>query len=103
MSLGAVLTAIVTPFDEESKVDEGAFVSLLHHLLEHGSDGVVVCASTGESSTLSDAEHLGLIELACAERPSGATVIASTGSNDTAHACRLTERATELDADAVLS
>lgn len=103
MTLGAVLTAAVTPFDETLKIDEAAFVSLLHHLRETGSDGMVIGASTGESATLADDEHLRLIELACVERPSGATVVASTGSNDTAHACAMTERATELGADAVLS
>jgi 4-hydroxy-tetrahydrodipicolinate synthase len=103
MSLGSVITAIVTPFDDELRVDEAAFLSLFRHLIDHGSDGVVVCGTTGEAPTLTADEHLRLIELACAERPAGATVIASTGSNDTAHACEMTERATELGADAVLS
>ncbi len=98
-----MLTAVVTPFDQDLNVDESAFVSLFHHLLENGSDGVVVCATTGEPSTLTNAEHLRLVELACAERPAGATVIASIGSNNTAQACAMTERATELGADAVLS
>lgn len=102
-ALGTVLTAIVTPFDDDGKVDETAFLSLFHSLCEQGSDGVVVCGTTGESATLTNAEHLRLIELACAQRPTGATVIASTGSNDTAQACEMTERATELGADAVLS
>jgi 4-hydroxy-tetrahydrodipicolinate synthase len=101
--LGAILTAIVTPFDDELKVDEEAFVDLLRHLCAHGSDGVVVCGTTGEAPTLSDEEHLRLIELAAQERPDGATVVAGTGSNDTHHACMMTERATELGADAVLS
>lgn len=103
MSLGTILTAVVTPFDDDLAVDETAFVELLRHVLDHGSDGVVVAASTGEPSTLTEAEHLRLIELACASRPAGATVIASVGSNSTARACALTERATELGADAVLS
>ncbi|MCI2422608.1 4-hydroxy-tetrahydrodipicolinate synthase [Saccharopolyspora sp. K220] len=103
MSLGTVITAIVTPFDDDLRVDEAAFVSLFHHLIDHGSDGVVVCGTTGEAPTLTDAEHLRLVELACSQRPAGTTVIASTGSNDTAHACEMTERATELGADAVLS
>lgn len=101
--LGRVLTAIVTPFDDGLKVDEQAFVSLLRHVFEKGSDGVVVAATTGEPSTLTNTEHLRLIELACAERPAGASVIASTGSNDTAQACAMTERAVELGVDAVLS
>ena len=101
--LGSVLTAIVTPFDSGLEVDEQAFVSLLRHVLANGSDGVVVAATTGEPSTLTNTEHLRLIELACAERPAGKSVIASTGSNNTAQACEMTERAVELGADAVLS
>jgi 4-hydroxy-tetrahydrodipicolinate synthase len=103
MSLGAVLTAIVTPFASDGSVDEQAFVDLLGHLHAHGSDGVVVCGTTGEASTLSTDEHMRLVELACAERPAGATVIASTGSNDTRHAVEMTERATGLGVDGILS
>ena len=101
--LGAILTAIVTPFDDELRVDEDAFVDLLRHVCAHGSDGVVVCGTTGEAPTLTDEEHLRLIELAVQERPDGATVVAGTGSNDTHHACMMTARATEIGADAMLS
>jgi 4-hydroxy-tetrahydrodipicolinate synthase len=101
--LGAVLTAIVTPFDEDLRIDEEAFVDLMRHLVAHGSDGFVVCGTTGEAPTLADDEHLRLIELAVRERPEGATIVAGTGSNDTRHACHMTERATELGVDAVLS
>jgi 4-hydroxy-tetrahydrodipicolinate synthase len=101
--LGAVLTAIVTPFDEDLRIDEEAFVDLMRHLAAHGSDGFVVCGTTGEAPTLADDEHLRLIELAVRERPEGATVVAGTGSNDTRHACHMTEQATELGVDAVLS
>jgi 4-hydroxy-tetrahydrodipicolinate synthase len=102
-ALGTILTAIVTPFDDQLAVDEQAFVDLMGHLAGHGSDGFVVCGTTGESSTLSVDEHLRVIELAVAERPPGTTVIAGAGSNDTAHAVRMTERATALGADAILS
>jgi 4-hydroxy-tetrahydrodipicolinate synthase len=101
--LGAVLTAIVTPFDDDLNVDEDAFVDLLHHLAAHGSDGIVVCGSTGEASTLTDEEHLRVVELAVQNRSEGITIIAGTGSNDTRHAVHLTERATELGVDATLS
>ena len=101
--LGAVLTAIVTPFDERNRVNEESFVALMRHLAEHGSDGFVVAGTTGEASTLTDEEQLGLIGLAVAERPEGMTVVAGTGTNDTRHAVHLTEAATELGADAVLS
>jgi 4-hydroxy-tetrahydrodipicolinate synthase len=101
--LGAVLTAIVTPFDEETlKVDEQAFVALMHHLAEHGSDGFVVAGTTGEASTMSDEEQLRLIELALAERPEGTTIVAGTGTNDTREVVYLTERASELGVDGTL-
>lgn len=100
--LGTILTAMVTPFDEQSRVDEAAFVALMHHLAENGSDGFVVAGTTGEASTMTDEEHLRLIELAIAERPHGKTVIAGTGTNDTREAVFLTERATALGVDATL-
>jgi len=102
-SLGTILTAIVTPFDPQGRVNDDAFVALLGHLAENGSDGFVVAGTTGEASTLTDEEQLGLIELAVAERPAGKTIIAGTGTNDTRHAVHLTERATALGADAMLS
>jgi 4-hydroxy-tetrahydrodipicolinate synthase len=102
-TLGTVITAIVTPFDDRLEVDEDAFVSILNHLAAHGSDGVVVCGSTGEAATLTDDEHLRVIELAVQQRPAGMTIIGGTGSNDTRHAVHLTERATELGVDATLS
>jgi 4-hydroxy-tetrahydrodipicolinate synthase len=101
--LGTVLTAIVTPFAEDGGVNEDAFVALMCHLAGNGSDGFVVAGTTGEASTLTEAEQLGLIELAIAERPAGKTIIAGTGTNDTRQAVHLTERATELGADAMLS
>ena len=102
-SLGTVITAIVTPFDDALEVDEEAFVALLHYLHQHGSDGIVVAGSTGEGATLTDDEHIGLVELAVRERPAGMTVIAGTGSNDTRHAVELTERATAAGVDGTLS
>ncbi len=103
LDLGTVLTAIVTPFDEEGKVDAESFVALMHHLAAHGSEGFVVCGTTGEATTLDDEEHLGLIELAVKERPAGVSIIGGTGSNDTVHAVKLTRRATDLGVDATLS
>ncbi len=102
-SLGSVITAIITPFDDQGNVDQAGFVELLGHLARSGSDGFVVCGTTGEAATLSVDEHLGLIELAVANRPDGASIIAGAGSNDTRHAVEMTERATALGADAILS
>ena len=101
--LGTQLTAIITPFDEEGNVDEDAYVRVLKHVCEHGSDGVVVAGSTGEASTLDDDEHLNLLRLTVQEIPDGKTVIAGTGSNDTRHAVHMTAKATELGVDAILS
>jgi 4-hydroxy-tetrahydrodipicolinate synthase len=102
-ALGAILTAIITPFDADGRVDEDAFVSLHHHVCATGSDGIVVAGTTGEVPTLSDDEQLRLVELALQERPKGTTVIAGAGSNDTRHAVELTERVTELGVDGILS
>lgn len=108
LRLGTILTAIVTPFDERGGIDERSFVALMEHLVQHGSDGFVVCGTTGEAATLTDEEHLGLIGLAVRERPTlptgaPARIVAGTGSNDTSHAVHLTALATELGVDATLS
>lgn len=103
LQLGAVLTAIVTPFDAQGNVNEESFVALMRHLAEHGSDGFVVAGTTGEASTMTDEEQLRLIELAVAERPAGKSIVAGTGTNDTRQAVFLTEKATELGVDACLS
>lgn len=100
---GTVLTAVVTPFDANGAVDEAAFVRILEHLAATGSDGVVVCGTTGEASTLTDEEHIAVIKLAVEERPEDLTVIAGTGSNDTRHATELTAKASALGVDGVLS
>jgi 4-hydroxy-tetrahydrodipicolinate synthase len=100
--LGSILTAMVTPFDADGHVDEDAAVALMHHLVDHGSDGLVICGTTGEASTLDDEEHLGMIRLAVDEMGDDCTIVAGVGSNDTRHAIDLTERATEIGADALL-
>ena len=101
--LGTILTAMVTPFDADGNVDEESAVALMHHLTEHGSDGLVICGTTGEASTLSDDEHLAFIRLAVEEmKGTGTTIVAGVGSNDTRHAIHMTERATEIGADALL-
>jgi len=101
MPIGGVLTAMVTPFDADGRVDESAAVDLMHHLLANGSDGIVIAGTTGEGATLDDDEKCRLFELAVAEA-GDALVIAGTGSNDTAHTVHLTERATEIGVDAHL-
>jgi len=92
---------MVTPFDERGRVNEGAAVRLMRHLLENGSDGLVLAGSTGEAATLTDEEKYRLWDLAVSEC-GDATVIAGTGTYDTAHSVHLTEKATEIGVDAVL-
>jgi 4-hydroxy-tetrahydrodipicolinate synthase len=103
MSIGGIITAMVTPFDGDDRVDEDATAALIGHLLENGSDGVVMASTTGESSTLDDEEKLRLFRLA-AEEAGDAIVVANTGSNDTRHSVELTEKASEIDGvDAILA
>jgi 4-hydroxy-tetrahydrodipicolinate synthase len=100
--LGAILTAMATPLDSDLAVNEAAARRLARHLVEHGSDGVVVAGTTGESPTLDDDEKLRVLEAVIDEIGGEATVVAGTGSNDTAHSVHLTRAATERGADAVL-
>ena len=64
---GAILTAMVTPFDPDLRVDEAATVTLANHLVEHGSDGLVMAGTTGEASTLTDDEKVAIYGLAVRE------------------------------------
>ena len=100
--LGRVLTAIVTPFDDDGAVDLDAFQALARHLVDNGSDGIVVAGTTGESPTLSDGERADLLRAAVEAVGDDATVVAGTGTYSTAHSVHLTERAHELGADAFL-
>ena len=100
--LGEVLTAIVTPFRPDGSVDLDGFRRLANHLVDSGSDGLVVAGTTGESPTLSDDEKLALFAAALDAVGDRATVVAGTGTYATAHSVHLTERATELGVDAVL-
>jgi 4-hydroxy-tetrahydrodipicolinate synthase len=97
-----IITAALTPFADDGSVDEEAFVALVGHLLDNGSDGVVVAGTTGEGATLTDDEKVRLFELAVSEFGGRAKIVAGTGSNDTAHTVHLTERATEIGCDAML-
>lgn len=95
---------MVTPFDAQGGVDEASAAALMHHLVANGSDGLVMAGSTGEASTLTDDEKLSLFRLAVQEVGGRATVIAGTGSNDTAHSVHLTEEAAKIGGvDAVLA
>ncbi|MGI8585056.1 MAG: 4-hydroxy-tetrahydrodipicolinate synthase [Thermoleophilaceae bacterium] len=101
MTIGGVLTAMVTPFDADGRLAEDAAARLMLHLLASGSDGLVLAGSTGESPTLSDDEKAALWEIGVLEC-GDSLVVAGTGSNDTAHSVELTERAAEIGVGAAL-
>ena len=97
---GRVVTAMVTPFDDYGALDVPAAVELARWLAAHGSDGLVLSGSTGESSVLTDEEKVELWR-AVAEAVT-IPVIAGTGSNDTAHSIDMTKRAAATGVDGVL-
>ncbi len=96
-----VLTALVTPFRDDA-VDERALVDLVEIQIEAGVDGLVPCGSTGESATLSHAEHRRVVEVVVAAARGRVPVVAGTGSNSTREAIELTHHAKEAGADGAL-
>ena len=96
-----IATALITPF-HNGKVDYEAYGKLIDWQIESGIDALVICGTSGEGSTLSDAEHKECIRFAV-ERAAGRTpIIAGTGSNDTAYAIELTRYSCDVGADAML-
>lgn len=102
MKFGSVLTAMVTPFDEGGNLDSERTETLVEHLIENGTDGLVVAGTTGESPTLSHEEKLKLFEHVVSIVNKRVPVIAGTGSNDTAGSIALTQEAENLGVDAVM-
>lgn len=95
-NFGRVLTAMITPFNEDYSVNYTAAAELAKYLVAHGNDGLVVAGSTGESATLSADEKLRLFSTVLEAVGDRATVIAGTGSNDTLASVRLTQEAEKL-------
>ncbi|KYO67263.1 4-hydroxy-tetrahydrodipicolinate synthase [Thermovenabulum gondwanense] len=102
MDFGKVITAAVTPFDDELKVDYDAFQKLIDYLIENGSDSIVVSGTTGESPTLTDEEKLKLYRAAVEVSGQRAKIIAGTGSNNTEKSIELSIKAQELGVDGLL-
>jgi 4-hydroxy-tetrahydrodipicolinate synthase len=100
--LGEVLTASVTPFDADGRVNLTKFRELASFLVDNGSDGLVVTGTTGEAPTLTDDERFELYAVAVEAVGDRATVVAGTGTYDTRHSVHLTERAHELGVDGFL-
>lgn len=97
---GRVLTAMVTPFDADGRLDLDAARKLARWLQDHGNDGLVIAGTTGEAPVLTDDERLSLF--AAVIEAVTIPVIAGTGTNDTAHSVHMTEEATKLGAAGML-
>jgi 4-hydroxy-tetrahydrodipicolinate synthase len=97
-----VITAMVTPFSKDGEVDIAAARRLARHLIEGGSNGVVVAGTTGEAPTLSDAERLALLDAVQEEIGDHAAIVAGIGTNDTRHSAEQARDAQRLKPDAAL-
>jgi 4-hydroxy-tetrahydrodipicolinate synthase len=98
---GAVVTAMITPFDDNGSLDLAGAQRLARYLADHGNDALVIAGTTGESSTLTDDERLSLFAAVC--EAVTVPVIAGTGSNDTAHSVHLTAAASKLPIAGILA
>ncbi len=99
---GRVLTAMITPFNKDMAVDYNVARKLARHLTQSGSDGLVVCGTTGESPTLTKEEKIELFRVVVEEVGGKAVVIAGTGGNNTASSIELTQTAERLGVDGVM-
>jgi dihydrodipicolinate synthase len=103
MDFGRLLTAIVTPFDEHGVLSLERTTALLEHLIENGSEGVVVAGTTGESPTLSDEEKLALFRHVVKVSAGRLKVIAGTGTNNTSHSVQFSKEVARLGVDAIMA
>jgi 4-hydroxy-tetrahydrodipicolinate synthase len=100
--LGELLTAMVTPFADDGTVNQESARRMARHLVDTGSDGIVVCGTTGEGPTVNDREKLELLETVVSEVGPSASVVANTGSYDTHHSVALTRSALAAGVDGFL-
>ncbi|MDN4616496.1 4-hydroxy-tetrahydrodipicolinate synthase [Paenibacillus sp. PsM32] len=103
VDFGRLMTAMITPFNEQDEIDWDATARLIDYLIdEQKSESLVVCGTTGESPTLSDEEKLQMFEFAVKHAAGRCKIIAGTGSNETRHSIHLTREASKLGIDGVL-
>lgn len=102
MNFGQVLTAMVTPFDHNGEVDFEATRTLVNHLIENGSDALVVAGTTGESPTLTVEEKVALFKFVVEVAGGRVPIIAGTGSNNTRASISLTRQAEEAGVDGIM-
>lgn len=94
--------ALITPMNQDGSINYDELARLLDYQIEHGTDAIIICGTTGEASTLEDDEHLDCIEFAAKHVAGRIPVIAGTGSNNTQHAVMMSVAAAERGADALL-
>ena len=102
MNFGQVLTAMVTPFDQNGEIDFNATKTLVEHLITNGTDGLVVAGTTGESPTLTTEEKIELFKCVVEAAAGRVHVIAGTGSNNTQASISLTKLAEETGVDGIM-
>jgi 4-hydroxy-tetrahydrodipicolinate synthase len=102
MNFGRVLTAMVTPFDQNGDIDYGKTERLINYLLQNGTDALVIAGTTGESPTLSKEEKLSLIKFTVKTVNGRVPVIAGTGSNNTRESIEMTKKAETIGVDGVM-
>lgn len=94
--------AIITPFNKDGSVNYARLGEIIDNQIQNGTDAVIICGTTGESSTMTDDEHLDCIKFAVKHTAGRVPVIAGTGSNDTKYAIELSKEAENAGADALL-
>lgn len=102
MNFGQLITAMVTPFDEQGEIDFEATRNLINHLITTGSDGLVVAGTTGESPTLTQAEKITLFKFTVEVVNGRVPVIAGTGSNSTRESIELTQQAEAVGVNGIM-
>ena len=99
---GKIITALVTPFDENNNIDYESFIKLLEHISKTHTDSVVIAGTTGEGSTLSFNEKINLCEVAKKTLPKKIKVILSIGTNNTSETIKLIKKANKINIDGYL-
>src|SRR4051812_19860119 len=100
---GAVLAAMVTPFDAQGVLDLDAAQALAAHLVDRGHDGLVISGTTGEAPTTTDAEKEALVRAVVEAVGNRARIVAGVGTNDTAHSVELAQQAAKAGAHGLLA
>ena len=102
-TFGNIITAMITPFTDDGHVNFQESLRLAGHLLDNGSDGLIVCGTTGEGPNIEDRDKLELFTLIAKEYGHRATIIANTGSNSTKKSIALTKAASHTGVHAVMT